>query len=412
MLVGPTEYPYFTNIWFCCHFRRPETNPEQDQDGKRLLRTIEPTQNYSRQAHGKRKESKLDLENEIRKDASLRNAGSHGSEDRNLARKPESSDKVIEDTALLADAENCQPKARPSGASPNLTCGSKLIKHHARTSRSYKSKGLEGNSIGGNDSPNGFNTPSGGNMGHPEPVNGGNLWGDDAVSNRDSSESTASSHSESTYHCERASDPQKPTLADENNINSDVNSEEFITNYLHEAHKFNHHSYFHLERLPDIDEGEEMGYYEEDSDEEDADAEEQIKPEVIQQDPDENTFQLDKTEGSTHFIRCEEKWEQEKLQWHSERRKLFLCILRDYPLIWFLLHQQEWRNWEQLKETFQVRFTHEHRVQAFNTDDCPKEHLKRCKKAWRNMSLPKRLWFYALPLTFKGIAQQWYKDYK
>eukprot|EP01018_Ginkgo_biloba_P039972 Gb_07360 [translate_table: standard] len=155
-----------------------------------------------------------------------------------------------------------------------------------------------------------------------------------------------------------------------------------------------------------------MGYYEEDSDEEDVDDEEEIELEVIKQDPDENTFHPNRTEGATHLIRCEEKWEQEKLQWHSKWRKLFLCTLRDYPLTWFLLHQQEWRNWEQLKETFQVRFTHKHHVQAFNTDDCPKEHLKRCKKAWRNMRLPKRLWFYALPLTFKGIAQQWYEDYE
>eukprot|EP01018_Ginkgo_biloba_P028536 Gb_36233 [translate_table: standard] len=155
-----------------------------------------------------------------------------------------------------------------------------------------------------------------------------------------------------------------------------------------------------------------MGYYEEDSNEEDVDDEEEIEPEVIQQDPDEKSFHPDGTEGATHLICCEEKWEQEKLQWHSKWRKLFLCTLRDYPLTWFLLHQQEWRNWEQLKETFKVRFTHEHHVRAFNTDDCPKEHLKRCKKAWRNMSLPKQLWFYALPLTFKGIAQQWYEDYE
>ena len=97
------------------------------------------------------------------------------------------------------------------------------------------------------------------------------------MSSRDSSKSTTSSHSESTYHCERASDPHEPTLEDETNINSDVDSEEFITNCLHEADELNHHSYFHLERLPDIGE-EEMGYYEEDLDEEDVDDEEEIEP--------------------------------------------------------------------------------------------------------------------------------------
>eukprot|EP01018_Ginkgo_biloba_P037235 Gb_08280 [translate_table: standard] len=88
---------------------------------------MEPTQKYSQRAHYKRKESELDLENEIRKDASLRNAGSNGSEDRNPARNPESSDKVIEDTALLAKMENCQPEVRPLGASPNLTCRSNIV---------------------------------------------------------------------------------------------------------------------------------------------------------------------------------------------------------------------------------------------------------------------------------------------
>eukprot|EP01018_Ginkgo_biloba_P032227 Gb_26725 [translate_table: standard] len=63
----------------------------------------------------------------------------------------------------------------------------------------------------------------------------------------------------------------------------------------------------------------------EDSDEEDADDEEEIEPEVIQQDPDENTFHPNGTEGATHLICCEEKWEQEKLQWHSKLQKLFLC---------------------------------------------------------------------------------------
>eukprot|EP01018_Ginkgo_biloba_P015035 Gb_26369 [translate_table: standard] len=65
-----------------------------------------------------------ELENEIRKDASLRTAETHESEDKNFARKLESSDKVNGDTALLVETENCQPEARPSGASPNLLCGS------------------------------------------------------------------------------------------------------------------------------------------------------------------------------------------------------------------------------------------------------------------------------------------------
>eukprot|EP01018_Ginkgo_biloba_P040928 Gb_10168 [translate_table: standard] len=45
-------------------------------------------------------------------------------EDKNFVRKPESSDKVSEDTALLVEMENCQPEARPLGASPNLTTNS------------------------------------------------------------------------------------------------------------------------------------------------------------------------------------------------------------------------------------------------------------------------------------------------
>eukprot|EP01018_Ginkgo_biloba_P026140 Gb_22377 [translate_table: standard] len=419
-------------------------------------------------------------------------------EDKNPTRKPESSDKVIEDIALLAEAENCQPKARPSGASPNLMCVSKILSNithepvkaanpryskgipqastkesHQGTSQSLLGRLLHqqdklketpwffikphlkidetttNHSSKRDDEPprytveeetstenteesldtfdyhlnlglNATMSPNGGNQNNfygnfgnnhsfqiripnfegqactkfntnifqntnsmggayafsQGPTYPNNCWNnnlgsygngpvpsmnptnqfstvdteygfvkkeDDAASSRDSTKSIASSHSESTYHCEKANDPHKPTMEDETNINFDVDSKEFITNYFHEADELNDHSYFHLERLPDINE-EEMGYYEEDSEEEDADDEEEIEPEVIQQDPDENTFQLDEMEGATHLIRCEEKWEQEKLQWHSKWRKLFLCTLRDYPLTWFLLHQQEWRN--------------------------------------------------------------------
>eukprot|EP01018_Ginkgo_biloba_P039792 Gb_05222 [translate_table: standard] len=346
---------------------------------------------YSHQAHGKHKESRPDFENEIRKDASLRNTGFHESKDRNPAHKSESSDKVIEDTALLPEVENYQPKARPWRESPNLTCESKILsnithelvkvanprdskgipqasteespqgtkkmefvinnlakvslqkettnhpvaqqrrKHSLRTSRShqmllitripnFRGQACPGfnntnifqnsNSMGGTNAfsqgpayPNNESIPKtiiGGVANLRRPIGGaiqpkaiimeGTIdteYGfvkkeDDAASTRDSSESTASLHSKSTYHCERASDPHEPTLEDKTNINSDVDSEEFITNCLHEADELNHYSCFHLERLPNIDEEEEMGYYEEDSDEEDVDDEEEIELEVIQ----------------------------------------------------------------------------------------------------------------------------------
>eukprot|EP01018_Ginkgo_biloba_P021439 Gb_01196 [translate_table: standard] len=47
--------------------------------------------------------------------------------DKNPAHTPESSDKVIEDTTLLVEAEKYQSEARPSGASPNLTCRSNIL---------------------------------------------------------------------------------------------------------------------------------------------------------------------------------------------------------------------------------------------------------------------------------------------
>lgn len=84
-------------------------------------------QKYSRRAHGKRKESGPDLKNEIRKDASLWNVGTHGSEDRNSARKLKSSDKVNADTTLLAETQNNQQEAMPSRASPNLPCKSNTV---------------------------------------------------------------------------------------------------------------------------------------------------------------------------------------------------------------------------------------------------------------------------------------------
>eukprot|EP01018_Ginkgo_biloba_P012024 Gb_13383 [translate_table: standard] len=366
-------------------------------------------------AHGKRKESGPNIENEIQKDASLRNARSHGSEDRNPVHKPESNDKVIEDTALLEKAENCQPEARPSGASPNLTCrkrndepphciaeeepSTENIEESSNTSdnqytgfQTYETgqgfnnhqnvnvgNNWSNNNTWGNNNLNlGRNatmSPNGGNqnnfygnfgnnhsfqIGIPNfggqaclgfnntnifqnsnslggtntfnqgPTYPNNCWNnilgsygngsvlsmnptnqfnnnyyngvvlltesipkiitgeygfvkkeDDAASSRDSSESTTNSYLESTYHCERASDPHKPILEEETNINSDVDSEEFITNCLHKADELNHHSCFHLERLPDIDKEEEMGYYEEDSDVEDSNDEEEIEPEVI-----------------------------------------------------------------------------------------------------------------------------------
>ena len=84
---------------------------------------------------------------------------------------------------------------------------------------------------------------------------------DNASSTTASSESTASSYSESTYHCWMAGDPYEPTNEGELNIDSEADSEEFVTNWLHEAYELNQHSCFHLERRPDIDEEEEMGYY-------------------------------------------------------------------------------------------------------------------------------------------------------
>eukprot|EP01018_Ginkgo_biloba_P011604 Gb_32813 [translate_table: standard] len=59
---------------------------------------------------------------ELAKKPETRVERSHGSEDRNPAHNLESSDKVIEDTALLVETKNFQSKARPSGASPNLMC--------------------------------------------------------------------------------------------------------------------------------------------------------------------------------------------------------------------------------------------------------------------------------------------------
>lgn len=76
---------------------------------------MEPTQKYSSRAHGKHKESELDLEDGIRKDASLQNVRSQGGEDMNPSRTPESSDKVIEETALLVETEKCQLEATPWG---------------------------------------------------------------------------------------------------------------------------------------------------------------------------------------------------------------------------------------------------------------------------------------------------------
>eukprot|EP01018_Ginkgo_biloba_P032148 Gb_37529 [translate_table: standard] len=105
----------------------PPKGQELDQASRRLPRTMEPTQKYSCRAHGKRKESEPDLVNEIRKDTSLRTVETHESEDKNSARRVESSDKVNGDTALLVEMENCQPEVRPSGASPNLTCESNPI---------------------------------------------------------------------------------------------------------------------------------------------------------------------------------------------------------------------------------------------------------------------------------------------
>eukprot|EP01018_Ginkgo_biloba_P017972 Gb_10800 [translate_table: standard] len=146
--------------------------------------------------------------------------------------------------------------------------------------------------------PNPFNIGgNGGNLGSgtTDTEHGFVKKGDDAASTRDSSESTTSSPLESTYHCGRASNPHEPTLEDEININSNVDSEEFTTNCSHNAYELNQHSCFHFKRLPEIDEEEEMGYYKEDLDAEDADDEEEIVPEVIQQDSDENTFQPDET---------------------------------------------------------------------------------------------------------------------
>eukprot|EP01018_Ginkgo_biloba_P001297 Gb_29286 [translate_table: standard] len=137
--------------------KKPETRAEriarwkkeQDQVSKRLPRTIEPMQTYSHQAHDRRKESRHDLENEIQKDASLRNIGTHRNEDRNPTRNPETSDKVIEDTTLLAETKNCQPEARPSRASPNLMYGSKILSNIThKPIEAAKSKALEGNSTG------------------------------------------------------------------------------------------------------------------------------------------------------------------------------------------------------------------------------------------------------------------------
>eukprot|EP01018_Ginkgo_biloba_P031070 Gb_41191 [translate_table: standard] len=86
--------------------RKPETRverlarwqKEQHQAGRRLPKTMEPMQRYSRRA-----------------------------DDMNPARNPDSSDKVIEETVLLAEMENCQLEARPSRACPNLTCGSNAV---------------------------------------------------------------------------------------------------------------------------------------------------------------------------------------------------------------------------------------------------------------------------------------------
>eukprot|EP01018_Ginkgo_biloba_P029983 Gb_06304 [translate_table: standard] len=88
---------------------------------------MEPTKKYSHRAHHKCKESEPDLEDKIRKDASLRNAKSQGGEDRNPTRTLESSDKVTKEIALLAETKKCQQEAMPSGASPDLTCTSQIL---------------------------------------------------------------------------------------------------------------------------------------------------------------------------------------------------------------------------------------------------------------------------------------------
>eukprot|EP01018_Ginkgo_biloba_P015547 Gb_41713 [translate_table: standard] len=106
-------------IWQQLAGRRNGTRPTEDCPGPWSLR---------RSTHAEHtvsiRRADQDLKNEIRKDASLRTAETHECEDRNSARKLESSDKVNGDTALLAETENCQPEARPSGASPNLSCES------------------------------------------------------------------------------------------------------------------------------------------------------------------------------------------------------------------------------------------------------------------------------------------------
>eukprot|EP01018_Ginkgo_biloba_P001086 Gb_18584 [translate_table: standard] len=137
---------------------------EQDQADRRLPRTMEPMQKYSRRAHGKRKESGPNLENEIRKNASLRNAGSHESEDKNPSCNLESSDKVIEDISLLAEAENYQPEARPLGPSPNLTCGSNTLSNI--THEPVEDANLR----------NSNETPQGSTEGSPQGTNQGYTW--------------------------------------------------------------------------------------------------------------------------------------------------------------------------------------------------------------------------------------------
>eukprot|EP01018_Ginkgo_biloba_P018450 Gb_13794 [translate_table: standard] len=90
---------------------------------------MEPTQKYSHRAHQKCKESEPNLEDEIRRDASLQNVGSQGGKDRNPTRTPESNDKVTEETALLAKTEKCQLEAMPLGAFLDLMCRSHILSY-------------------------------------------------------------------------------------------------------------------------------------------------------------------------------------------------------------------------------------------------------------------------------------------
>eukprot|EP01018_Ginkgo_biloba_P002875 Gb_10942 [translate_table: standard] len=88
---------------------------------------MEPSQKYSHQAYGKRKESEPDIDDEIRKDASPQKVESQGSKERNFVHTSEPNAKAIEKTFFLAEMEKCPPKAKPSRASLELSCRSHTL---------------------------------------------------------------------------------------------------------------------------------------------------------------------------------------------------------------------------------------------------------------------------------------------